>query len=946
MLNRKKVHIWLPFICILLFVLHGPVFCNETEKVNQTYTASDPVQRISKIVIHVDDTSSKRDKLAQLARNILFVQEGDLFSTDGIQYSISSLKLSSKFSNIHIDSIEGDDGITLQIYLTPARYIKDIKFSGKYPLFEREIFNAMTIYPGDVFNPDALPEQSGLIRELYHREGFSDPEVLLTAEEDPGDGNYKVYVEIEKGPCFYLDELKILNNKAISDTRLKLQMTTWQLSLVPGMGGRFEEYILKKDIHDLIRYYRWKGFVDVEIDYTFEKDYQNHMVSVEISITEGPDYHVAFEDNMEFWKIYFWNMVLKKHLIFFEKGNKRNVNLRRSINRLKEYYHSKGYHDAVITLNEENAEEEGLPIRKLTFVIAEGPRTVVRNIQISGNQAYEKATIEKQMLTRPPGIFHSGIYVLDILDEDIQAITSYYVTHGYNDVVVAPDIKWNNDKTEVDVHLNISEGIQTRVSSILIKGLTVVPEEEARKAIGLKENEAFRKYMVQSDENKLEAMVSEKGYPHVHVKSEITISGDHSEAIVVYNVDEGSYVEMGSIFYTGNFRTKSKILKNEIKILPGEPFSLEKTIEGKRDLQNMAIFNSVQFKTFGLKERAEKVNLFIEVEERKPYYFEAGGGYESEKGLYAHSKIGDRNLFGINKNAWMDWEVSQTGYRGDIKIIDPRVFDSHTSATLGVFTEEKEEFNQYFGTRTTGTTLIFSRELTDEFTTGLGFNLEHRDQYSIDYRAIEKGDDSSEFDARMIMVVTPSISYDTRDSFIRPRRGILSSQYIDISRGIHNSLDDFIRYKFDFRYFYTPLKRLTFACIGRAGHIFLYDTDGVISDDQLFYLGGTSSVRGFKENMFLFDENGDPIGGRTSLSGSLEARIDIGWNFEFTCFYDGGSLTDSFDTIDSDRFRSSIGSGLRYITPIGPIGVMYGVKLDRKEGEDLGRFHFSVGYTF
>ena len=93
-------------------------------------------------------------------------------------------------------------------------------------------------------------------------------------------------------------------------------------------------------------------------------------------------------------------------------------------------------------------------------------------------------------------------------------------------------------------------------------------------------------------------------------------------------------------------------------------------------------------------------------------------------------------------------------------------------------------------------------------------------------------------------------------------------------------------------------------------------------------------------------ENGDPIGGRTSLSGSLEARIDIGLNFEFTCFYDLGSLTDSFDIIDSDRFRSSIGSGLRYITPIGLIGVMYGMKLDRKEGEDPGRIHFTLGYTF
>ena len=88
------------------------------------------------------------------------------------------------------------------------------------------------------------------------------------------------------------------------------------------------------------------------------------------------------------------------------------------------------------------------------------------------------------------------------------------------------------------------------------------------------------------------------------------------------------------------------------------------------------------------------------------------------------------------------------------------------------------------------------------------------------------------------------------------------------------------------------------------------------------------------------------MGGKTVVVGSLEARIDLGMNLELTTFFDVGSVQDALVQGGSDRFRSSVGLGLRYITPIGPMGLLYGYKLDREEGESAGRFHLSIGYSF
>jgi outer membrane protein insertion porin family len=169
---------------------------------------------------------------------------------------------------------------------------------------------------------------------------------------------------------------------------------------------------------------------------------------------------------------------------------------------------------------------------------------------------------------------------------------------------------------------------------------------------------------------------------------------------------------------------------------------------------------------------------------------------------------------------------------------------------------------------------------------------------------------------------------------------------VDISKGIQNQLDDFVRYQFDTRYYWTPKGKVTLAGLARIGQVLSYSDSELVPDDQLFFLGGIQSVRGFKENLLRFDSQGNPVGGKTAVVGSLEARIDMGMNWELTTFFDIGSVKDAEVDEGSDRFRASVGLGLRYITPIGPMGLLYGHKLDREEGESAGRLHLSIGYSF
>jgi len=905
--------------------------------------ASVAAPMVSSILVEVRDVAGGETEWLGMARSLIFLREGEPFSEARLQESIEALKVSRKFGEIHVDSKEEDKGISLQFQLTPFRLIKEIKIHGKYPLFEREILNAMTIYTGDVFIQGELPKQAALVAEVFQQQGFIAPKVEVTVREDPEDGHFIIRVDIEKGAYYRLRRLEISGNRAFSDTRLKLKMKTWRVSFLPGSAGAFSDGSLKKDITHLTEYYWKKGYAEAVIDAKVEKESGINGVSVFVKIDEGRRYEVEFVGNDAFW-----DRTLKKDLVFFREGNKKDLELKKSARKLRERYRMAGYLEMRVRIEEETKTDEDQKVRRLRFVIDEGPRSVVHAIQVAGNRAFDGAKLKKQMLTRLPGFLDKGVFVPERLDEDVYAITSLYRRHGYSEASVSEDLTWSKDKRHVSIKLDIEEGIQSMVSSLKITGITVVSEAEAYRVLMLKEGEPFRKYMVQSDENALSALISEKGYPHVKVKGDVFLSKDHSKARVVYIVDEGPYVEMGQVYYTGNFRTREKILQKELNMAPGQPFSLVRLLRGQRNIRNLGLFDTVQFKTIGLKEQKEEINLFVEMEEKKPYFVESGVGYETDTGLFVSAKVGDHNLFGTNKDAWLAGQWSEIGYRGDLGFLEPKLFGTKTSAALGLFAERREEFNQDFGTTIYGASVGFSRKAFSHVTTGLACRFERRDQFRTDSRdnAFDINDDD-QFEPRSILVTTPSIRYDTRDSFVRPKKGIFSSLSVDISKGLSNTLDDFLKYRFDFRYYVTPLRRLTFAWLGRAGHIYPFNEEEAVPDDQLFFLGGISDVRGFDENLLRLDANGDPLGGRTAVVGSLEARIDLGFNLELAAFYDVGRLTDTFgDTGVSDPLRTSVGLGLRYMTPIGPIGFLYGRKLDPEEGESSGRLHFSVGYTF
>ncbi|SLM28860.1 putative outer membrane surface antigen protein [Desulfamplus magnetovallimortis] len=708
-------------------------------------------------------------------------------------------------------------------------------------------------------------------------------------------------------------------------------------------------------------------------------------LDINIKINEGLKYELQFQGN-----IFFSEKDLEKQIDLVEKGNIQDSALKKGKVSIRQKYLDAGFQDVAVSFEKNRVilDDSGQEVWQVLYNVNEGVQSVVNALIVKGNQKIDIKDIMAAMLIRQKGMLEVGGFNEKVLQKDINAIELLYLSRGFLNARVEKKISFKKETSEesdieiaesevtteksesataksdvaiteknvdiaeknindlqyVDIEISINEGIQTLVSSVRITGLesfdnSVLSVDELLSKISLKPDQPFREYMITSDENLLGMMVSEKGYPHVKVHGSSELNSDKSLADIVWKVEPGQFIRFGNIKYSGNTRLKEDVLEKRVAVVPGEPFSLKKVLLTEKQIRESSAVKYVQVKAPGLAMMENAPDLEVEIQEKMPYFLEAAIGYDTEQTFFLDTKVGDNNFLGREIDAWVAAKISGIGYRAETGLAKPYFWGSNINATGNLYVEDQEELNQDFGTKSWGAEAGFTRPLfTRKLTAGLTMKYENRNTY---------GDvEPEEQDARNIMITSLSLGYDSRDSSVRPTTGMLSAASMDVFTGFDSDLDRFLKYKVDFRKYITPFKHLVFALRTRLGYIQPFGTEDSVAEDQLFFLGGTSDVRGFKENMLEYDSSDDPAGGRTTASASLEARIELPAQFELNCFVDTGRIDDLESDVESRGFRSSVGLGLRYITPIGPVGILYGHKLDPDEGEDSGRIHLSVGYTF
>lgn len=613
-------------------------------------------------------------------------------------------------------------------------------------------------------------------------------------------------------------------------------------------------------------------------------------------------------------------------------------------NKLRHYYEEEGYWLArvVPVVNKINANEISL-----TFQIEEGVKIKIREINIENNKALSSGKIKRAMKTGEWALWSfltsSGYFKKETMNADIEAIKDLYFNNGYIKVAVAePVIRLTEDKKGMVITIQVSEGEQFSISSIDITGNKAFQDAVLRKKLTLSPGAVFNKELLKKDMEEMTNLYTQNGYALANIYPDISSDDTTRQIKLTYKVEEGDIYRIGRVEVTGNTKTRDKVVRREFRLDEGDLFNSALLKRSYERINNLNFFESVDLAP---KPRGEEkvLDVEIKVRERATGFLSIGGGYSSADKFIGMGEITQGNLFGRGQYLRLKTELGSASSFFELSFRDPWFRDRPVSFTADIYKKTKQYID--YDKKATGLGFGFGKNFGEYLHGSISYNLEKATIYNIDETAswmITEQEGTS-----VTSSITPSISRDTRDSFLDPSRGSKNSLYLVLA-GFGGS-NKFIKGVVDSGWYFPvefPLKSSTIGLRGRVGY-----ATGIFGTKlpvyERFYLGGIDTIRGlgFAE-AGPRDENGELIGGTKELILNTEYVFPVIKEIKLKglVFFDAGnsySQDEQFGTL-----RYTAGLGIRWISPMGPIRIEWGYNIKRKADEGSNKIEFTFGSFF
>lgn len=629
------------------------------------------------------------------------------------------------------------------------------------------------------------------------------------------------------------------------------------------------------------------------------------------------------------------NSALRKETTFFEVNAFNEYLIEESIMRMRHQYRQIGYQFAEIVPVVERKEGEIL----LTYYIDEGVRQKVKTVTFSGNTIAEQRLL-KQLSFAPGEIFNP-----DLVEANRESLQHFYLASGYLAVRIdTPQI--SRDDEGVVIVFPIDEGAVTRVSEIVITGNRAVQEDTLRSLIPLKSGDPYSDDALGSAKLKIGDWYVKKGFADVTIDVDRIIGGNTASVRIV--IHEGGQSRFGKQVIVGNDKTRAIVLQRELMHKEGDPYNPGVFLEERVALNRTGLFSSIDIASEPNEQGVR--DIVYKVQEAPAGALEFGFGYAEYDQFRTFLDVSYRNLWGMNRQVQFRADVSSILKRATLSYYHPWAFEERDLAfKAALIVENKKELNSdnhsvLYRSDRYGINAGFEKKFSPELKAELMYDLANVRTYDVTEGVILSKEDVGTL---LISGMHLSVTYDKRDNAVDPTRGFLLGGTYKLTGPYLFSETNFSKAVLFANTYQSLSKRIVAALSVRGGIARGFGETKDVPIVERFFLGGRTSVRGYQQDLLgPKDSLGNPIGGEAFLMGNFELRIKLWKDLGVVPFVDVGNVWRRADDLSLTNLKYTAGLGFRYNTPVGPIRVDYGRKLNREEGESHGAFHFSIGHAF
>ena len=592
----------------------------------------------------------------------------------------------------------------------------------------------------------------------------------------------------------------------------------------------------------------------------------------------------------------------------------------------------------------------------LVFEISEGSVTEIRKITFVGNRAFSDSELRGVIQTKESAWWRilsaSDSYDPDRLTFDRELLRRHYLANGYADFrVVSAVAELTPDYKGFFLTFTFEEGDRYKFGKVNIESaMRDLKPEALREYVSIKDGDWYDAEAVDSTVTKMTDELGSLGYAFVEVRTQVRRNREAKTVDVTFTVQEGPRVYVDRINITGNLRTTDKVIRREMQLAEGDAFSTAKMRRSRQRIRNLGFFERVDLNNVP-GAAADRTTVNVAVRERSTGEISFGAGYSSTSGILGDISLRERNLLGSGQDLKLRLAIGQRETNIEASFTEPYFLDRNMAAGFDVFRTTRDlRRESSYDRDDIGTTLRAGYGIVENLTQQINYTIRQDDITNVSPNAsllVREQEGTATTSS-----VGQSLTYDRRDNRFDPKEGYFGTYSSDVA-GLGGSVH-YLRNRLNGGY-YVPLPGEFVGQInGTAGYVFGLAGDHVRITDK-FFLGG-ANLRGFANAGAgpRDSVSGDAVGGKWIYRGSTEVTFPIGLPAELgvrgKLFADAGSLGDADsdigNIIDTGTLRASIGTGLNWSSPFGPLSVDLGFPITREsfDKKELLRFNFGTRF--
>ena len=893
---------------------------------------------------------------------------GRPLTEDDTGATIQNLFATLDFSDILVvASPTAEGGVAVTIHLWRSYRVSDIVFDGKSSLSGQDMRKAVPLQEQGPFNAAALAEGANALERKLAADGYIhaavDPEVTFDAPTFTARVVYHLAagVRARVAEPFFDGDTAPFTEQALA-AKLKLKV-----------GKPYEESRARADADRLHKFLLEEGHFKASVDLIAAEPLEGDRIRPIYRVTVGPKYEIAATGIKE-------KRVRSEFLTLLEGQGFDQDLLEQWEDTTREGLQRKGRYRAVV-----EAKTEGKNPVTVRVSVDQGAKYAVERITFAGNSSVSEEALREVVVTQEKGLpFLRDGYLIDgELQKDADALLGYYQTRGWIGArVEKPAVTAGAKPDRLDVSFTIVEGPRTFVASRQVDGAEHLTPGEIDAVLSIHPGQPFNPSAVRQDAASLTSRYWNTGWREAAVRDRWTLSSDKTKVDVVFTVDEGIRSFFGKTIVRGNAVTEPSRILRQVTWKEGDPYSEEKVADTQRNLARTGVFRSIDVKPQPADPANQEHTVNIDLTEARRLSLLYGVGYQYASGAtspsdpFATAGISYSNLFGRMQSVSFEVQYAPVSQRGYVvaNFLEPYLFNSDVPLTVAAFASR--EPIQDVDVNRLGA-FLESVKLFGNLRVGLRYSYQYIaptnpqdlstiiiDKYPLSAFPIQQS------------AIGPSLLYDRRDDVLDPHRGYYATLAGSYAFPFLAANAWYGKISGQGAYFWSVFGGVLGASY-RVGAIFPHGNANTVPIAEKFFAGGSSTARGFDTNLAgipgstvdyntqatlaangpgtgtcatsytfsgaaNYDCSAGPriIGGNGFMGGGLEYRFPIAGNFGISVFYDlaqvwanasdinfkidSSSRAVQADPALSSGLQQSIGVGIHYMTPIGPLRLEVG----------------------